>query len=181
MTRVDLARLSDVSSGIPSGTSFPGSPATNDLFFRTDLGLFCYYDGTRWLTVQVYELPFAQQEAFPTYTANGNIGRLPVHNTYSMWLVGLYATTYVSSANSGNSGSHFWTLTLNRVNAANTATSIGTIVTSPDTADTWTQHTLAVNAALAAGALHFRLSAAKTGTPGDLHPEVVLAFRLIIT
>jgi hypothetical protein len=36
------------------GASFPASPATDDRWFRTDLGFDCYYDGTRWLTVQEY-------------------------------------------------------------------------------------------------------------------------------
>lgn len=39
-----------------SGTSFPGSPATGDLFYRTDRNIEYYYDGTRWLSVQLFEL-----------------------------------------------------------------------------------------------------------------------------
>jgi hypothetical protein len=38
------------SGGIASGTAFPDSPATNDLFFRTDYGFLCFYDGLRWLS-----------------------------------------------------------------------------------------------------------------------------------
>jgi hypothetical protein len=33
------------------GASFPGSPATNDLFFRTDRGFVYRYDGSGWVAV----------------------------------------------------------------------------------------------------------------------------------
>ena len=42
--------------GIATGTSFPGGPSTNDLFYRTDRALLYYYDGTRWLTLNEYSL-----------------------------------------------------------------------------------------------------------------------------
>jgi hypothetical protein len=35
--------------GIDSGTSFPASPGTGDIFYRTDLREIAYYDGTRWV------------------------------------------------------------------------------------------------------------------------------------
>jgi len=35
--------------GFPSGTAFPLNPTTGYAFFRTDLGEWYYYDGTRWL------------------------------------------------------------------------------------------------------------------------------------
>src|SRR5688572_13447523 len=41
-------------SGYDEGTSFPGSPSTDDKYYRTDLNLLCVYDGTRWLTTQQY-------------------------------------------------------------------------------------------------------------------------------
>ena len=37
-----------------AGSSFPGSKATNDRYYRTDLGLEFYWDGTRWLTTTLY-------------------------------------------------------------------------------------------------------------------------------
>lgn len=49
-------KITGTVSGIASGTSMPGTPAANDRFFRTDLGLLCYYDGTRWLTLNEYSV-----------------------------------------------------------------------------------------------------------------------------
>ena len=39
-----------------AGTSFPASKATGDRYFRTDLGMEFYWDGTRWVTTQVLTL-----------------------------------------------------------------------------------------------------------------------------
>src|SRR5690242_7883896 len=48
--------LSNGSLAYLAGSSFPGSPATNDLYYRTDRAKLYYYDGTRWLTVEEYPL-----------------------------------------------------------------------------------------------------------------------------
>jgi len=39
------------------GTSFPASPASGDLAYRTDLGMLFFYDGTRWVSEQVFLTP----------------------------------------------------------------------------------------------------------------------------
>jgi hypothetical protein len=36
---------------IAKGTAFPGSPISNQLFFRTDLGAFFFWNGTFWIQV----------------------------------------------------------------------------------------------------------------------------------
>ena len=36
------------------GAAFPASPTTGDVYFRTDLGEWYYYDGTRWLGPQMH-------------------------------------------------------------------------------------------------------------------------------
>lgn len=40
-------------SAADSGTSFPASPNTGSLFFRTDRGKFYIYDGTNWRQIIV--------------------------------------------------------------------------------------------------------------------------------
>lgn len=39
-----------IGRGYPSGTSFPGSPTTDQIFYRTDRDMLFRYDGTRWLS-----------------------------------------------------------------------------------------------------------------------------------
>ena len=56
---------------VHGGTSFPGSPATNDTYYRTDLNDWYQYDGTRWLSATEYCVPIdvsaADISADPTY------------------------------------------------------------------------------------------------------------------
>lgn len=40
-----------IGSVVSSGTSFPGSPANGQTFFRTDTGKLYLYDGTNWLQI----------------------------------------------------------------------------------------------------------------------------------
>ena len=42
-----------IGSVVGSGTSFPGSPANGQTFFRTDSGKLYIYDGTNWRQVIV--------------------------------------------------------------------------------------------------------------------------------
>jgi hypothetical protein len=49
------------------GTSFPGSPATNDRFYRNDRQIEYYYDGTSWLSTQIFGVDL---NANPAVSAN---------------------------------------------------------------------------------------------------------------
>lgn len=44
-------------SGYPEGTSFPVAPSTDEKFYRTDLNILFYFNGTYWLSVQEYSMP----------------------------------------------------------------------------------------------------------------------------
>lgn len=59
-------------AGYGRGTSFPASPVTGMRWERTDLNLLCYYDGTRWLTVQQYTLSAATAD-LPTTSYQSHI------------------------------------------------------------------------------------------------------------
>lgn len=50
------------------GTSFPTSPTTYDRFFRTDRGVWYFYDGTRWLSVEEYVMPCSSIGSNPGWT-----------------------------------------------------------------------------------------------------------------
>lgn len=49
--RVRLGPSGTALSIAGAGTSFPTSPSTNDVFFRTDLGILFCYNGTNWISV----------------------------------------------------------------------------------------------------------------------------------
>lgn len=85
VTETQLDTLSDDISwlyahGVQQGTAFPGSPVTNDLFFRTDHGTLYFYNGSGWIATQpggaltqaanlVYAGPASGAAAAPAFRA----------------------------------------------------------------------------------------------------------------
>lgn len=166
------------------GTSFPGSPTTGQRVFRTDLGLDCYYDSTRWLTVGEYLFPNLGSDAATNgstgiLTSGTVIARLPVRQDFGIYLTRFVAATFVFS---GNTGSAYWTLSLIPVDGNNSAGStVATADTSAETSLHWTNHDVAINAVLASSARQIKLTVTTTGSPGGLVAPSGLYYRLIVT
>jgi hypothetical protein len=91
-------------SGLASGTSFPGSPSSGALFFRTDRGLIYYYDGARWLTVNEYTIQFYNMDG-PSLPYNAaatlRAKMAPYTGTYDFYMEKLFWSVYVSGFNNG--------------------------------------------------------------------------------
>jgi hypothetical protein len=163
------------------GTAFPSTDITiaaGDRFFRTDLGFECYYDGARWLTVQV--VPMVLLPNRTTVAAN------TIWDTRVRTDMALYVEYYAISTNvaATNNGTNFWTITCQGVNLGLTAaTTVYQPNTSADTAATETDHSGAVAAGSVAPANNafLRVSANKTLTPGNLTLAVTAYTRLIVT
>lgn len=169
-------------TGFGAGTSNPGSPSTGDLYFRTDLGLLIYYDGTRWLTVNQFREPMASEPvSLASHSVTGDtVGRLsPWHTTYDIWLEDFYSTTLVVTT---NDGTKFWTVTLDKRDAANAATTIVSYNTSADTPSQWTTRKTAIGALLSPSTYKaLNTVVTKTSTPGNIIAVTSLAYRLVIT
>lgn len=185
MTRVDLARLSDVASGVPSGTSFPGSPTTNDLFYRTDLDILFVYDGTRWLCTCPHVTPLIR----PDYTALSATTATYARTNVPDPLGGsdIYVTSFFGDVNISGGGtalgaSHKWVGTLDKRDAAGSITSIGTINIDSGSSNTNRKFSTTVNALLTYGS-YFTMadSWTKTGTPGNVSPYMSFAYRIVAT
>ena len=117
---------------IGSGAAFPASPATNRLFFRTDLGWWCYYDGTRWLTVHEYHIPQIVTNYVQTAIALAGAGETALRTDFAP-----YFTRYAIQTNAAatNNGTNFWTITFRTLNSARSATTtLVTFTTAGDTA-----------------------------------------------
>lgn len=96
-----------------AGTSFPGSPTTGQEFFRTDLGFDCFWNGTYWVTKDLFTASMSVLNA----SANGSGGGVALWNTYQFYVervifqikcVGTqdatnYWTVYARSINNGYS------------------------------------------------------------------------------
>lgn len=160
-----------------SGTSNPGSAVAGDRYWRTDLGLEVYYDGTRWLTQQMFTAPLPQitnVSADPAAT-----GALCPSALFQVYVVAVRATTLVLTT---NDGTKYWTVQFNTQKAPNTATNLGSSFnTSADTATSWTTHTVAVGATVATSELTFNYVITKTSTPGGLYMAATVFYRLVIT
>lgn len=96
-------------SALQAGTAFPGSPITGQGFYRTDLGVYCYYDGTRWLGPMISQslIGSANSGGVPaTYTGTTLIGRFAPISPHLYWIVSVTWSFYVATT---NNGSNYWT------------------------------------------------------------------------
>ncbi len=164
-----------------TGTSMPGSPATNQRITRTDLGMDFYYDGTRWLSVQKFRETFGVGNILPPATIATAIGRMtPWATAFDLWLEQWSISTYAVAT---NNGSHFWTLSLNKFDAADAGTVIDSVATSGDTQNNWTQRRRSIGASYVASSFRgLSVTTGITGSPGSLYfTNMALEYRLIGT
>lgn len=155
------------------GVAFPSSPTTNDLFYRTDLGLLCFYDGSRWLTAHEYTAPFGDWNAGGPYSTSGSSPVTPWHTDYNPWITRAYYTLFV---NGTNNGSNYWTVTL--------TTGGGTSVWASNTSALSGSTVYTVNQTVSAtyttpGYFYYNLTT--TGTPGALRFVGSFRYRLVVT
>jgi len=168
----------EASGGIDSGTSFPGSPSTGDLFHRTDLGTALWrYNGTNWLSAHQILMAGGASSDPAGLSATADTARWPVWNQ-AMYLDDLKWTVFVSTT---NSGAAYWTYDLQWATSANSTTSLGTLDTSANSANTWYEKTLSVGAVLNSTAFMLKGRVAKTGSPGNVTQTSILVWRLIAT
>lgn len=78
-----------------SGASFPVTPVASDVFFRTDRGEEYFYDGTRWLTTQLYTADNILQNASVDTTTYLVTPELAVSD---IWLVDIQTITFRAGA-----------------------------------------------------------------------------------
>ena len=152
-----------------SGTSNPGSAAAGDRYWRTDLGLEVYYDGTRWLTTQVFQIELKHEDS-ATATWPITADTIPAHRgtptfggTYDLYLLTWESNSSVAAT---NNGTNYWTNHVYKYNsAAGGDTSIASFNTSADTAGTVYNKSVTINALLGAY-VGFYTYAIKTLSPG---------------
>lgn len=169
--------------GITSGTSFPGSPADNDLFYRTDLDLLFFYDGTRWLTTSLFTLPipvWAQATSGIVATQGSSLrGPIPPISGGSDFYIVQSRLDFVVSGGTALSGSHKWVVTLNKTDTSFTETAIDTVTIDSGASSVYRETTSNINALLGTTSFDFRVNATKTGTPGTLFILLALTYRIV--
>jgi hypothetical protein len=163
-----------VTNPTAAGTAFPTSPAAGDVFFRTDLGWWCYWDGTRWLTA--HELVYATATVIDTN--NGNTNAVPARGDYAPYITRVALTRLVLTT---NNGSNFWTIVVRGVNGSvGATTTLRTQSTAADAANAYTVNDAAPATATPANRAGFDIAYTKSGTPGSLIAQATIHTRLII-
>ena len=193
MTAIQLATLADA-TGLPSGTSFPGSPANNDLFYRTDYDMLFFYDGTRWLSTNL----FTDQNLGTLFTNTTTLGdlRSAISATAStvlrmlapynmgasdIWLVA-YRVVFQVNGGTALSGSHKWVGTFQGFDAATSVTgTAATVNIDSGSSSVFRELNTTIGAARVAGTLWYAMTWTKTGTPGSLQTGEQLIYRIIAT
>jgi len=161
----------------PSGTSFPGSPATNSKFFRTDIrgGMLFKYDGTRWLSDEAF---CVNGWIDNNSTSGATVLRHPTPSDLPLYLDRWECSTLVGSA---NDGSNYWTISIGKRTAANANTNVISATTQSEANATWVRQGGSIAAVLATTDLVFVVDASKTGAPGVVYANVDIWYRLIAT
>lgn len=124
--------------GVAEGTSFPGSPAAGDKFYRTDRKFQYEYDGTRWLTSDLFSL---NQNILGVSTDTISYAAIPFSHLYGIWLESFDTALYRSAVSE-------WDVVLGYRNSAHVQTTILTVDGSAETAVGWFDHTTAIGALL---------------------------------
>lgn len=168
-----------------AGTSFPASKLTNDRYWRTDLGMGFHWDGSRWVSDQLfnYDITGGQEIVLPL-SATGGTTRMGTSWGVGtdVWLENAITTFFVSGG-TALGASHKWVGIIRKVDTANSFTTLITVNIDSGASDTQRIDTQAIGALLGTAAAFPALSPTwtKTGTPGTLRPTVRVTCRIVQT
>lgn len=181
-----ISRAGHVHRIMGSGT-FPGSPATNTMWFRTDLGMWFYYDGTRWLSDELFysnvpnsALNMGVSGIAATTTAANRINVPPPSGGSDIYIVD-HIIDFLVNGGTALGASHKWVGIFNKVNTSNAETGLVTDTIDSGSSSVWRQTVDAVNALLGTTSFVLQSSWTKTGTPGNLLVYESFTYRVVAT
>lgn len=162
------------SGGYTTGTSFPGSPSTNDLCYRSDRAIEYYYDGTRWLSTQIHFVPIPNTDFLLPRTAT-TLGMCRAANPwaalYAIYVVDAVFHNFITATST-------WTLAIID-NDASVATTLATRSTSGDAINTHLSNRVSVNAVVASTVDNLQGEATLVSGTASLYCSFGLTYRLI--
>jgi hypothetical protein len=157
------------------GSTFPTFPTAGELFFRTDLGYWCYWDGSRWLTANEYHVHFP----YTVYSASGNNQLAQGHSNRAILVTRVAMRTNVVGT---NNASNYWTGWVRSLNPLfQYSTDVYSFNTYYDAGSVWVSHE--GNPSVAAPTYYggFDVNIFKSGAPGNLTILGAVYYRLIVT
>lgn len=155
-----------------SGTGFP-TAATGDRYWRTDLRMEFFYDGTRWLSTALFEHFLGQMTGITATSAEVYTAVRP--DAADMWLEDLITAM---NAASGLSGSAYWTVECYSYDDASGSLRASTNNTSLTNAQ-WYRRATAIDALLGSSVDAFSVRAVKTSTPGAFTGGAMVTYRIV--
>lgn len=164
---------------IGHGTAFPGSPSTDDRFFRDDLHMDFFYDGTRWLTTTLYSLVIGTGDSLtPVAATTAGAQRVgyPWTGDFDIYVENSYVDFFVSGG-TALSGSHKWVGTISDLDGTLATITINSGASNADRNDVQSLNTVRVKTT----AGRFICGWAKTGTPGAIYAHATLSYRIVGT
>lgn len=175
-----------------AGTSFPASKATGDRYYRTDLTMEFFYDGTRWLSTQLgrtvmggfHSQGTATQNVSGTTSPYDRIASPYLNGGSDIWLETLVCSFFVAGGGTALGASHKWVFALEkRQDASATSNSITSISIDSGSSSVFRRATASIGALLNNGTVHdaFQTVATKTGTPGNFEGYAEVTWRVVAT
>lgn len=158
------------------GAASPTGWPTNVPFYRTDLGWWIFYDGTRWLTVHETVHPLAEGSGAGAFAT-----RSALRTNFTPYFTRVSFRAFVVAP---NNGTNYWNMVVQTTDAAITAgTTIRAQNTSADGAGAWLVYDLAPTTNVPGAGNHYwlRLNCAiAAGAPGSLTCNAIAWYRLVI-
>lgn len=170
------------------GTSFPSGAVSGDHYYRTDLDMWFFYDGSRWLSVTLFTTVVGERDVvanttgIAASTAAVHRGAVPpLLGGSDIWLDKMEFIYFINGG-TALSGSHQWTVDMQKLTSGGTATTIVFFTINSGTLGVWRRETRTIAALLGAGHYNFSETLTKTGTPGNyISLEPVLSYRIVAT
>lgn len=162
------------------GTAFPtgAQRRTGELFYRTDIGLLCFWSGSLWLSIQHFEMRLDWNSLSGTDQFVRTVGMF--NRTYPPYIGRVQVYGVFAAPQDAN---NLWYIVPRLCNAANTSTTdIGTYYTSTVTPGVGSILTFSITTRTHATNYHLLdIFFGKTGSPGALTlGHLYVTYRLII-
>jgi hypothetical protein len=155
-------------AGLAAGTSFPGSPASGDVFRRTDRNIEYVYDGTQWLS----DLRSLQSSTTTISVSTGHFIPVPWKGIYSIYLDHFEATT-------NRTGTGEWDVELYWLASNVAATLLASIDGAGDSATTVYNKTADISSVLSGSAVALYPQFTEVSGTSSIVGGTILWYRLV--
>jgi hypothetical protein len=201
-TDVTVPLAGSLVSALPGGTvyqsntttgynSFPANPWTDLKWWRKDLNMEFFWDGTRWLSTTLFHTSAGPSGAGGnanqnfTATATGiHYGPIPALSGCSDIYLVKNEATWMVVGGTALSASHKWTPVLTKRLVGNTdSATVSSFTIDSGALSNWFKVTNTINALMNNGTTHYIWAwvVTKTGTPGTLYFYSEMSYRYVAT